>query len=64
MAKKKKVTRARSASSNGKAPKFDRVLVVSAHPDDPEFGSGGAVAKLAKDGAKVTYVIVTDGSQG
>ena len=64
MAAKKKVTRTRSASSNGKAPKFDRVLVVSAHPDDPEFGSGGAVAKLAKDGAKVTYVIVTDGSQG
>src|SRR5437660_11687914 len=39
-------------------------MVVSAHPDDPEFGAGGAVAKLAKDGAKVTYVIVTDGSQG
>src|SRR5437879_13738472 len=39
-------------------------MVVSAHPDDPEFSAGGSVAKLAKDGAKVTYVIVTDGSQG
>jgi LmbE family N-acetylglucosaminyl deacetylase len=49
---------------NGKTPKFDRVMVVSAHPDDPDFGAGGAVARLAKNGAKVTYVIVTDGSQG
>ncbi len=47
-----------------KTPKYDRVLVVSAHPDDPEFSAGGSVAKLAKDGAQVTYVIVTDGSQG
>src|SRR4030088_2039153 len=39
-------------------------MVVSAHPDDPEFSAGGSMAKLAKDGAKVTYVIVTDGSQG
>ena len=49
---------------NGKTPKFDRVMVVSAHPDDPDFGAGGAVARLAKNGSKVTYVIVTDGSQG
>jgi LmbE family N-acetylglucosaminyl deacetylase len=40
------------------------VLVVSAHPDDPDFGAGGTIAKLAKDGARVTYAIVTDGSQG
>jgi LmbE family N-acetylglucosaminyl deacetylase len=64
MAKKKKTATRRSAASNGKAPKFDRVLVVSAHPDDPEFGAGGSVAKLAQGGANVTYVIVTDGSQG
>jgi len=64
VAKKKKVARRRGAISNGKGPKFDRVLVVSAHPDDPEFGAGGSVATLAKGGAKVTYVIVTDGSQG
>ena len=40
------------------------MLGVFAHPDDPEFGAGGSMAKLAKDGAEVTYVIVTDGSQG
>ncbi len=40
------------------------MLGVFAHPDDPEFGAGGSMAKLAQDGADVTYVIVTDGSQG
>ena len=44
--------------------KLERVLVVSAHPDDPEFGFGGTVAKLAGEGVDVTYVICTDGSQG
>ena len=56
--------RVNSNSSNSKPLKFDRVLVVSAHPDDPDFGSGGTIAKLVKDGSRVTYVIVTDGSQG
>ncbi|GAC1508508.1 MAG: PIG-L family deacetylase [Candidatus Dormibacteraceae bacterium] len=40
------------------------MLVVSAHPDDPDFGAGGTIGKLAKTGSNVTYVIVTDGSQG
>src|SRR5215510_10285366 len=53
-----------SAQSNSHDPKFKRVLAVFAHPDDPEFGAGGSMAKLASDGADVTYVIVTDGSQG
>lgn len=55
----------RSSSRNGyKVPKFDRVLVVSAHPDDPDFGAGGSIARLARNGSEVVYVIVTDGSQG
>src|SRR5215831_11033786 len=53
-----------NARSNGNLPKFSRVMMVSAHPDDPEFGAGGAIARLADSGAEVTYVIVTDGSQG
>jgi LmbE family N-acetylglucosaminyl deacetylase len=44
--------------------KYKSVLVVSAHPDDPEFGFGATVAQLAKAGATVNYVVVTDGSQG
>jgi LmbE family N-acetylglucosaminyl deacetylase len=44
--------------------RFDRVLVVAAHPDDPEFGYGATVAKLARDGSEVFYVICSDGCQG
>jgi LmbE family N-acetylglucosaminyl deacetylase len=44
--------------------RYERVLVVAAHPDDPEFGFGASVAKLADEGAEVHYCICTDGSQG
>ena len=40
---------------------IERVMVVTAHPDDPEFGAGGTIATLVKDGREVTYVIVTNG---
>jgi LmbE family N-acetylglucosaminyl deacetylase len=40
------------------------VMVVTAHPDDPEFGAGGTVAKLVRQGREVTYVIVTNGNKG
>ena len=40
------------------------ILGVGAHPDDLEFGAGGAVAKFAKEGADCYYLIVTDGSKG
>jgi LmbE family N-acetylglucosaminyl deacetylase len=43
---------------------YDRVLVVAAHPDDPEFVCGATVASLAAGGADVSYVICSDGSQG
>jgi LmbE family N-acetylglucosaminyl deacetylase len=42
----------------------ERVMVVTAHPDDPEFGAGGTIAKLVKEGREVTYVIVTNGNKG
>lgn len=45
-------------------PLPERVLVILAHPDDPEFGAGGTVARLAAAGSQVSYVIVTDGSKG
>ncbi|NUQ13578.1 MAG: PIG-L family deacetylase [Gemmatimonadaceae bacterium] len=41
-----------------------RALVILAHPDDPEFGAGGTVARWVDAGIEVHYVIVTDGSKG
>jgi LmbE family N-acetylglucosaminyl deacetylase len=41
-----------------------RVLVVTAHPDDVDFGAGGTVATLVQAGVAVTYCIVTDGDAG
>ena len=41
-----------------------RALVVSAHPDDIEFGCAGTVATWTDSGAEVTFCIVTDGSTG
>jgi LmbE family N-acetylglucosaminyl deacetylase len=38
--------------------------VVSAHPDDIEFGAAGSVAVWRDAGMQVAYVIVTDGSTG
>ncbi|MGH7335384.1 MAG: PIG-L deacetylase family protein [Candidatus Rokuibacteriota bacterium] len=43
---------------------IERILVVTAHPDDPEFAAGGTVAKLVKEGREVTYVIETNGNKG
>ena len=41
-----------------------RVLVVTAHPDDVDFGSSGAVALWTRAGIEVTYCILTDGDAG
>ncbi|MFQ5856231.1 MAG: PIG-L deacetylase family protein [Anaerolineae bacterium] len=41
-----------------------RVMVVMAHPDDPEFGAGGTVAKWVHEGKEVVYVLVTSGDKG
>ncbi len=41
-----------------------RVLVVTAHPDDVDFGAAGTVAGLVRDGVAVTYCIITDGDAG
>jgi len=41
-----------------------RALVVSAHPDDVDFGAAGTVARLTAAGCAVSYAIVTDGDAG
>jgi LmbE family N-acetylglucosaminyl deacetylase len=42
----------------------ERALVVTAHPDDVDFGAAGTVAAWVKAGVEVTYCIVTDGQAG
>ena len=44
--------------------RIQRVLVITAHPDDSEFGAGGTVAKLVREGKQVSYCIVTNGNKG
>jgi LmbE family N-acetylglucosaminyl deacetylase len=41
-----------------------RVLAVTAHPDDVDFGAAGTVAAFVAAGTMVTYCIVTDGEAG
>ena len=41
-----------------------RALVVTAHPDDVDFGAGGTVMALIKAGVQVTFCICTDGDAG
>ena len=43
---------------------IERVLVITAHPDDVDFGAAGTVASLTDRGVHVTYCIVTDGDAG
>jgi LmbE family N-acetylglucosaminyl deacetylase len=42
----------------------DRALVITAHPDDVDFGAAGTVATWTDAGVDVAYCIVTDGDAG
>lgn len=42
----------------------ERVLVVMAHPDDPEFSCGGTIARWVREGKYVGYVLITSGDKG
>lgn len=41
-----------------------RALVVTAHPDDLDFGAGGTVAAWAASGIEVAFCLVTNGDAG
>ena len=43
---------------------IQRVLVVTAHPDDLDFGAGGTIAQWTAKGIEVSYCIATNGDQG
>ena len=40
------------------------ILVILAHPDDPEFFCGATLAKWAREGHHITYVLLTCGDKG
>jgi LmbE family N-acetylglucosaminyl deacetylase len=42
----------------------DRVLVITAHPDDVDFGVAGTVATWTDRGIDVAYCVATDGDAG
>jgi LmbE family N-acetylglucosaminyl deacetylase len=42
----------------------ERVLVITAHPDDVDFGAAGSVATWTDAGIAVTYCLVTNGDAG
>ena len=42
----------------------ERAMVVFAHPDDAEIGSGGVIARWVAGGCEVTYVLCTNGAAG
>jgi LmbE family N-acetylglucosaminyl deacetylase len=57
--------------ADGPAPRLelvtdvpDRAMVVFAHPDDAEIGSGGVVARWIEAGCEITYVLCTNGDAG
>ena len=41
-----------------------RVLSITAHPDDVDFGAAGTVARWTEAGIEVVYCVVTDGDAG
>lgn len=48
----------------GPLPTPASALAVGAHPDDIEFGAGATLAAWAAAGARVTMLVMTDGSKG
>jgi LmbE family N-acetylglucosaminyl deacetylase len=40
------------------------IMVILAHPDDPEFFLGGTIAEWVKQGHEVSYLLLTKGQRG
>ena len=52
------------AQDQAPAPKRLKVVVVGGHPDDPESGCGGKMARLADLGHDVVALYLTRGEEG
>jgi LmbE family N-acetylglucosaminyl deacetylase len=46
-----------------KTPDYE-AMVIGAHPDDDDFGAGGTSALWVKQGKKIVWVVMTDGTEG
>lgn len=46
------------------APEVRSAMVIVAHPDDAEFACAGTVAKWAREGTEIVYVLCTNGDKG
>lgn len=49
-------------TENWAAPQ--RILVILAHPDDPEFFCGASIARWSKQGHTIGYCLITNGNKG
>jgi len=45
-------------------PENQQILVILAHPDDPEFFCGATLARWARAGHRITFVLLTCGDKG
>src|SRR5580693_5512294 len=43
---------------------INRVLAITAHPDDVDFAAAGTIARWTEAGIEVVYCVVTDGDAG
>lgn len=41
-----------------------QIMVVTAHPDDAEFGTAGTVARWAGEGRSIVYIVCSSGEKG
>ena len=53
-----------SARETGDPSDKKKILVIGAHPDDPETGAGGTICLLTRAGHEVVSVYLTRGEAG
>jgi len=51
-------------NKNNKWEEPQKILVILAHPDDPEFFCGGTIAKWVSEGHELSYCLLTKGEKG
>lgn len=49
---------------SGMIEEYTKIMVISPHPDDLDFGCSGTIAKWARQGKEIVYILVTSGDKG